>query len=168
MSASVRTPQSALDVTDAIRVLGGITPMYSTPSFSSGQVGFIYQGSFNYSSSYAAGSYTAMSTNTFLSTDIGVWIINASMTPSQAQNAGFGYIQVKATSGTFTIPSSDLSVVATMNITSHQYVYNPIGFVTRVQGASVISFMYYPTLTTTIGSAFLQRLASHRDFLINE
>jgi hypothetical protein len=37
-------PQSALDVTGAIRVSGGITPTYLTPSFSEGQIGYITTG----------------------------------------------------------------------------------------------------------------------------
>ena len=36
-------PQSALDVTGAIRVSGGITPTYTSPSFSAGQIGYMYQ-----------------------------------------------------------------------------------------------------------------------------
>ena len=94
-----------------------------------------------------------MSTITFLSTDIGVWLINANASPNSAQGAGFGYIQVTAGSGTFTIPNSTCSVSATLNAASHQYIYNNISFVTRVQGASVINFMYYPVTTTTIRSS---------------
>jgi hypothetical protein len=146
-------PQSALDVTGAIRVSGGITPTYSTPSFSAGQVGFIYQGTFNNSTSYAAGSYNVLSTITFLSTDIGVWLINANAFPNSAQGAGFGYIQVTSNSGTFTIPNSTCSVSSTMNSASQQYLYNPISFVTKVQGASVLNFAHYPVNATTINQA---------------
>ena len=58
-------PQSALDVSGAIRVSGGITPTYSSPSFSAGQVGYVY--SVNCISSpvaYAAATATNLTINT--------------------------------------------------------------------------------------------------------
>jgi hypothetical protein len=65
-------PQSALDVSGAIRVSGGITPTYSSPSFSAGQIGEIITDS--------VGS-TTISVNSFYSRAVtipaGVWIMTA-------------------------------------------------------------------------------------------
>jgi hypothetical protein len=44
IGVGTNNPQAALDVSGAIRVSGGITPTYTTPSFSAGQVGYITTG----------------------------------------------------------------------------------------------------------------------------
>ena len=144
-------PQSALDVTGAIRVSGGITPTYTTPSFSAGQIGYMYQGTID-PGSFAGGSYLPFSSITFLSADIGVWLISAFAAVNTSQGSGFGYVQVRATSGTFAIPNSTCTVTSTMNAASQTYIYNPISFVTKVQGASAIGFYIYPVTTTTMSS----------------
>jgi hypothetical protein len=69
-------PQSALDVTGAIRVSGGITPTYSSPSFSAGQIGYQLISTTILNSSASAATYTNIVTLP-QSLTTGVWLIIA-------------------------------------------------------------------------------------------
>ena len=75
-------PQSALDVSGAIRVSGGITPTYSTPSFSAGQVGQVLQGTIP--STWAGSTPSAG-----IAITQGVWLITFSIYCTNGANNYF-------------------------------------------------------------------------------
>ena len=101
-------PQAALDVSGAIRVSGGITPTYTTPSFSAGQIGCVLTGT-----SYGLSSITSgVTTSThYLTLSPGVWILyycvsgisspnsNAYLTISTTRDAYSTYVSAGSNGG---------------------------------------------------------------------
>ena len=96
-------PQAALDVYGAIRVSGGITPIYSTPSFSAGQVGYVYNGTFNTTTTYGT-SWQTISTISIATP--GIYLLSGTASALTAQTGPYiGCGLYSGDSSDFTIQS---------------------------------------------------------------
>jgi hypothetical protein len=69
-----------------IRVSGGITPTYSAPSFTSGQVGYVQTGTFNTTTTYSTGWQTIC---TIVVVNPGIYLLSGTAASLVAQSGGY-------------------------------------------------------------------------------
>jgi len=138
-------PQSALDVTGAIRVSGGITPTYSTPSFSAGQIGYQFTSSnLSLATSVTGGTINA-SVYTSSSIPIGVWLITGGI--------GFGTATAQVRWGlTLGTQTYYQTAYYPSNGNSFDAIMSAVFVNTTSQTASI---SFYTTATTTVNSAYI-------------
>jgi predicted acyltransferase (DUF342 family) len=136
----------AMNVGGSLGIAGGITPMYTTPSFGPGQVGYSIVNTL--SSSSTSTTLFIMSTITITP---GVWILSASIAPS----AGTGCQAVITTRSDTTYPYVAISYLNT-------YYYPSLTGVATVSSTTAYNLVYQPysaSSTTYTGPFSAVRIA---------
>ena len=128
----------------SLGIAGGITPIYTTPSFGPGQVGYVIKGTFNTTTTWPTGTKNLLSTLTFGAYDAGMWIIQAYVEPdANMTTSGAAVVLVEVASGSFPIPNSSGRHGVGVISPAIYGAYSTISYVAQVPGVSSLALSFY-------------------------